>query len=75
MAESAVGNGATEGLGDRVLAAQLAEGGGAVAAIDSQLLRHAPLPSYCAPHGTASAAGRAIRCARHDPLSAASFRI
>ena len=44
VAESTVGDGATQGLGDGVLAAQLAEGGGAVAAIDCQLLRHAPLP-------------------------------
>ena len=75
MAESAVGDGAAQGLGDGVLATELTEGGGTVAAIDSQLLRHAPLPSYRSPHGTASAAGRAIRCARRDPLSAASFRI
>jgi len=44
MAESPVGDGASEGLGDGVLAAELAEGGGTVAAIDCQLLRHAPLP-------------------------------
>ena len=75
VAESAVGDGAAQGLGDGVLATELTEGGGTVAAIDSQLLRHAPLPSYRSPHGTASAAGRAIRCARRDPLSAASFRI
>ena len=49
VAESAVGDGAAERLGDRILAAQLTEGCGAVAAIDCQLLRHAPLSSLYVP--------------------------
>jgi len=41
VAESSVGDRAAERLGDRILAAQLSEGGGAVAAVDRELFCHA----------------------------------
>ena len=74
VTETAIGDRATKGLGDRVLAAQLTEGGGAISAIECQLVRHAPLPVARCAICRNSAAGRAIHCARRDPLSAASFR-
>ena len=75
MTKPTVGYGALQGLGDGILAANLTEGGCSVAAIDCKLFCHRPSLTLTLPaRRHLSAAGRAARCARRDPLSAASFR-